>query len=95
MVIEEKDFRLEQISDDSNFWDLNLLRVKKKRDGSIVEEFGDTIYGITLEHAIKRIISNRISRKNPESVDMKTYLKLWSEEMKNVNGLCQSPSMKI
>lgn len=66
MIIEESDFKLEQVG--GAIFDLYLLTTKTKKDGSIVEEFGDPIYGCSLESALKRIIRNRISRKNKSGV---------------------------
>ena len=72
MIIEEPDFRAEQIEDGSIFWNLNLIRTKKKRDGTIVEELGDTIYGMPLDSVLKRVVANRIARKHKEEANGKT-----------------------
>ena len=88
MIIEEDDFRAEQISDDSIFWDLNLIKTKKKRDGTIVEEFGNTIYGMPLDSVMKRIVANRIARKyKDEAITMKQYLEDWKKEMEKLSNL--------
>ena len=88
MIIEEADFRAEQISDDSIFWDLNLIRTKKKKDGTVVEELGNTIYGLPLDSVIKRVAANRIARKyKDKAITMKQYLEDWKLEMKKLNDL--------
>lgn len=88
MIIQEEDFKAEQISDDSIFWDLNLLRTKKKRDGTIVEELGDTIYGLPLDSVIKRIVANRIARNNKDgAITMKQYLDEWKQQMIKLSNL--------
>lgn len=88
MIIEEDDFRAEQIADDSIFWDLNLIKTKKKRDGTIVEEFGNTIYGMPLDSVMKRIVANRIARKyKDEAITMKQYLEDWKKEMEKLSNL--------
>lgn len=91
MIIEEPDFRAEQIEDGSIFWDLNLIRTKKKRDGTIVQELGDTKYGLPLDGVMKRIIANRIARKHPdEALTMKQYLDEWKAEMIKLSSLSLS-----
>ena len=87
MIIEESDFRAEQIEDGSTFWDLNLIKTKKKRDGTIVQELGNTIYGLPLDSVIKRIVANRIARKHEEAITMKQYLDEWKIEMDKLANL--------
>ena len=88
MIIEEPDFRAEQIEDGSTFWDLNLIKTKKKRDGTIVQELGNTIYGIPLDSVIKRIAANRIARKhNDEAITMMQYLDEWKKEIEKLANL--------
>ena len=87
MIIEESDFRAEQIEDGSTFWDLNLIKTKKKRDGTVVQELGNTIYGIPLDSVIKRIVANRIARKHEEAITMKQYLDEWKIEMDKLANL--------
>ena len=62
MIIEESDYILE--SSGSSLFDLKLLNTKKKKDGTIVEEFGDPIYGCSLFSALRRIIMHRLKQKN-------------------------------
>lgn len=62
IVIEESDFKLEQVG--GAIFDLRLLETKTKKNGTEVEEFGDPIYGCSLESALNKIIRNRLRRKN-------------------------------
>lgn len=62
MIIEESDYVLE--SSGGSLFDLKLLNTKKKKDGTVVEEFGDPIYGCSLLSALKRIIGHRLRHKN-------------------------------
>jgi len=88
MIIEEPDFRAEQSSEGSIFWDLNLIRTKKKRDGTIVEELGDTIYGIPLDSVMKRVAINRIARNHKDkAITMKQFLDEWKEEINKLSDL--------
>lgn len=88
MIIKEDDFWAEQITDGSTFWDLHLLKEKKKKSGAIVEEFGDPIYGIPLDSVMKRVCANRIARKHKgEALTMKQYLDEWKEQMKILKDL--------
>lgn len=54
------DFVLE--STNGYFWNLKLLETKVKRTGVIIEEFGDTIYGIPLQLALHKIAVLRASK---------------------------------
>lgn len=88
MTIEETDFKASQISEGSIFWDLNLIKTKKKRDGTIVQEFGDTIYGIPLDSVMKRVVANRIAMKHTDAaITMKQYLDEWKTEMVKLQSL--------
>ena len=91
MIIEEPDFRAEQIEDGSIFWNLNLIKTKKKRDGTIVEELGDTIYGMPLDSVMKRVVANRIARNHKdEAITMRQYLDEWKQEMIKIQHLSLS-----
>jgi len=88
MIIQESDFRAEQIAEGSLFWDLNLIRTKKKRDGTVTEELGDTIYGIPLDSVIKRVAINRIARKHKEAaINMRQFLDEWKIELNKLSNL--------
>ncbi len=88
MIIREEDFEATQISEGSTFWDLKIIKTKKKRDGTITEEFGDTIYGIPLDSVMKRVAISRIGRKHKEqAITMKQFLDEWKVEMNKLQNL--------
>ena len=66
MIIEEKDFRLVPISEDSALFDLSFKKIVNKGKVGEREEWGSPIYGIDLGSAIKRIIMYRCTSKYPE-----------------------------
>jgi len=85
MIIEESDFRLTPISNDSNFWDLEFLHTVNSRSGEIRQEFKNAAYGLTLESAIKRIIHYRcINKRKNDALNMNEYLKLYRQELQNL-----------
>lgn len=76
IVIKEEDFRLTQDSNSSMFWNLELLTVIRPKNKEARKEFKQCGYGLTLEHAIKKIINYKIaSRHQNESITFKAYLK--------------------
>lgn len=89
IVIEESDFKLTQVADSSNFWDLELLYTVKPKGKESREEFKVAGYGMTMETCIKRIINHRIAKKHPEAIDMKTYFAEYKQALKEVSELCQ------
>ena len=86
MVIEEKDFRMTQISPSSPFWDLDLLKTIKPKGGEARQEFTNVGYGMTLGHCLKSIVNFRIANRHPESVQLIQYLKELIAELKVVKG---------
>lgn len=85
MLIEESDFRLIPMSDDSNFWDLEFLHTVKSRTGGTRQEFKNAAYGLTLESAIKRIVHYRcINKCKNDALNMNEYLKLYRQELQNL-----------
>lgn len=85
MTIEESDFRLTPMSNDSNFWDLEFLHTVKSRSGEIRQEFKNAAYGLTLESAIKRIVHYRcINKRKNDALNMNEYLKLYRQELQNL-----------
>lgn len=77
MTIEEKDFVLEPVSNDSNLFDLRFYKKVKKRDtGKFEIELGDPLYGLTLSSALQRIAMRRTAKKyEEENITLFTYLK--------------------
>jgi hypothetical protein len=86
MVIEEKDFRMTQISQSSPFWDLELLKTIRPKGGEPRQEFVNVGYGLTLGHCLKSIMSFRIASKHEEAVTMKQYLKEFIAGLKELKG---------
>ena len=86
MVIEESDFKLEY-EENSNKFDLYLLHIINAKDeDKRREEFKIDGYGISLESAIKRIISYRLE-KRLNVTTLKDYLLQYKEELKNIENL--------
>ena len=86
MIIKESDYVLEHLGGD--LFDLRLLCTKKKKDGTIVEELGDPIYGCSLLSALNRIIRNRVRRKNQEgAITMAKYRDDFVAEMKFLHDI--------
>lgn len=87
MVIEEKDFRMTQISQSSSFWDLELLKTIKPKGGVARQEFVNAGYGMTLGHCLKSIVNFRIaSRHIDEALSLKEYLKEFLAELKVIKN---------
>ena len=73
MIIQESDFILEEVGEGGLF-DLKFLITKKKKDGTIIEEFGNPIYGCSLLSAMSRIIKYRVRQKNTSgAIEMSKY----------------------
>lgn len=85
MKIEEEDFILEQSSDDSIFFDLEIKvlvkeKIKGKVTGNESYKFKKAGYGMPLENCIKKIVLNRINQKQ-EIYSLKEFL----TEFKNIS----------
>lgn len=89
MVIEEKDFRLIPINNNSVMFDLELLFVVKPKDKDPRLEFKNVAYGINLETALKKIAHYRVYNNNSEnSITLANYLKEFKSELENIRNLC-------
>lgn len=81
MTIEENDFRLTPVSEDSIMFDLDLLYIVKPRGGEARKEFRNAAYGVTLDGALKRIIHYRINCKHKEeAISIAQFRKEYKEE---------------
>lgn len=91
MRIQESDFILEPVSDDSNFYNLIFYKKVKKRDtGQYETELGTPIYGITLSNALSRIAKNRTAKKFADSIiTIKEYLHELNSNYKDIVKLCK------
>lgn len=95
MVIEEKDFRMTQISQSSCFWDLELLKTIKPRGGEARQEFVNAGYGMTLGRCLKSIVNYRIACKHTEeALSMKAYLKEFIANLKELKGYIDEAIME-
>lgn len=90
MIIEESDFRLIPVKDSGDRFDLELLKVVNKGKETERQEFKNVAYGVTIESAIKYIANARVSANNPESIDLKTYLKEYKKIIDDIKQLCGS-----
>lgn len=89
MLIEEHDFKLEQLDPTSNFWDLTFIKVINKGKVNERTEFKDPLYGLTLDSAILRIASFRMHSRHPEeALSLKEYLKEYIELVNQISDLC-------
>lgn len=79
----KSDFVLEPIN--KSFCNLKLLETKTKRTGVTIEEFGDTLYGIPIEIALRKIVTLRTSKNFNGTLT--EYLKKWKEEAKVLESL--------
>lgn len=86
MVIEGKDYKLE-FDDEHSLFDLYLIKVINAKDAEKRrEELVNYGYGMPLEHAIKKIINYRLSKKH-DVLDLKLYLSEFKEERKILTEL--------
>lgn len=88
MVIEEKDFRLTPIKDSQGMFDLELLKVVNKGKENERQEFKNVAYGVTLEKALLYVANARIADKSPETIDLKTYLEEFRNQIAELRQLC-------
>lgn len=84
MTIEDYDFKLEPVSDNSALWDLSFKKIVNKGKVNERGDFSNPLYGLPLNGAIRRIINHRIIAKHKEeAISMKVYFKeyhiLWNE----------------
>lgn len=89
MIIEEKDFRLTPVSEESPMFDLELLHTIKPRGKESREEFKNSGYGLPLESAIKRIVMYRLSKKHKEeAINLNQFFKEYKTELEDLIKLC-------
>lgn len=85
MLIEGEDYRLSN-DGESVHWDLELMRTVRPRGKPEREEFGDPLYGMPLERAIKIIINHRLSRKK-EVYTLQEYLNSYKDEINKLKEI--------
>ena len=87
MIIENKDYILEQISKDSHFFDLTFPKVINKGKDNERIEFKDPLYGLTIEHAKKRIALWRINKQlvDSDKVSPEQFSTMYLKEKKLID----------
>ena len=87
MIIENKDYILEQISKDSYLFDLTFPKVINKGKDNERIEFKDPLYGLTIEHAKKRIALWRISKQlgDSDKVSPEQFSTMYLKEKKLID----------
>lgn len=89
MVIEEKDFKLIPINDSVPKFDLELLYTIQPKGKEARVEFKNVAYGISLEHAIKKIAHYRVCHEhNEEAINLLTYFEEFKRELDSLKALC-------
>lgn len=88
MVIEESDFKLTSIDNSSPLFDLELLYTVNKGKANERNEFKNEAYGISLESALKRIISYRLNLKY-DVLTLREYLANYKEELEKLKDICK------
>lgn len=85
MTIEGNDFKIYPIKDSYRF-DLDIKYTVNAGKENERSEFKTIAYGVSLENAIKYIISYRLNNKFPEKVlSLKEYLKEYKEIMQELH----------
>ena len=96
MKIEEPDFILELSSPDSERYDLTFMKkVKKRATGQFEIEPGNTLYGLTLSHALNKIVHHRTAKKwEDQNTTLKEFLKEFQKNYKEIVKLCREKKKK-
>lgn len=91
MEIVEKDFIIKPSGDDSDFYDLTFMKRVKKRDtGNYEIEPGNTLYGLTLSHCLRKIAKKRTAKKYEEDkITLLEYLKEFQKNYIEIVKLCR------
>ena len=85
MIIEDIDYRLTQINENSLLWDLELLHTIKPKGKESRQEFKISGYGLTLESAMKKVVAYRIHNRHLDSaMQMKDFIQELNNEVKNL-----------
>lgn len=89
MTITEADFTLKPSSGCVDRYDLTFnKRVKKRDTGQYAIEPGDTLYGLTMPSAIRKIVHHRIAKKYLEdNITLMQFITEWKVSIKNLNQL--------
>ena len=91
MKIVEPDFIMESAGSDSDRYDLTFMKRVKKRDtGKFEIEPGNTLYGLTLSHALNKIVHHRTAKKwEEDNVTLKEFMKELQRNYNELLKLCK------
>lgn len=91
MKIIEKDFIMEDISPDSDKYNITFMKkVKKQSTGEYVLEPKDTLYGLTLSSCLRKIAKHRTAKKyEEENTTLKQFLKDYQLAYREIIKLCK------
>ena len=91
MTIVEPDFTMKLSAVGSSKFDLTFnKRVKKRDTGQYVIEPGDTLYGLTLSSALKRIACHRVAKKYEEdNITLRQFMRDYKLAWEEVEKLCK------
>lgn len=85
MTIEESDFRLTN-DGTSSYFDLELMKTVRPRGKPERQEWGDPLYGMPLEHAIKIIINYRLDKKK-DTYTLLEYLESYKDQLNQLRKI--------
>jgi len=90
-IVEENKFVLEPVSDTSDLFNLTFYKRVKKRDtGQYAVEPGDTLYGLTLSSALRRIAKHSVAKKyEDQNLTIKQFLKEYQKVYAETVELCR------
>lgn len=89
MIIEEHDFRLTPCSESSSMFDLDLLYVVNKGKDNERTEFRNAGYGLSIEHALRKVAMSRLEKKYGEgTMSLAEFLKEFKEEVAKIKQMC-------
>lgn len=89
MVIQEADFKMESVGDNTHFWDLSFLKTVKSEKGER-QEFKNAGYGLPMIACLKRIADFRVECKHPEAMSLKEYIQDYRIEITRLEELTKS-----
>ena len=91
MTIVEQDFTVEPCSVSPDKYNLTFnKRVKKRDTGQYAIEPGDTMYGLTLSSALRKIVHKRVAKKyEDDNITLKEFFKEYKNSYKELTELCK------
>lgn len=86
MTIKEKDFIIEQDSDYSLLYNLQLLVKTKSKEGVESMSMKQAGYGMPLLVCLKMVAANRVSNKHTSDVSLAVYVKDLKEAYRELSN---------